>query len=237
MDRTHLFMCGDYYADDTKVRLGDLLRQPGDRLSYLYDFGDRFRHWIELEQIVPAEESTGKVDILAGAGSCPAENSGRQCMQELLAKNARDGDLAARNKLVQLRHDAARELNYSEDALARRAFHDFPLGFDLPTPRARIQAALAAKASVRQGARVFQTFFNNAGPAAAGPAPKDTAFTHKPTGTGSYLTELVSTRQRDPRAIATCAACGSPHNLKTLVVERETSRSMFFCLTTPALLV
>lgn len=36
----HLSMRGYLVADDTKVRLGQLLRTAGDTLSFLYDLGD-----------------------------------------------------------------------------------------------------------------------------------------------------------------------------------------------------
>jgi hypothetical protein len=57
------------------IRLDQVLVQPGDQLSYAYDFGDGWDHTIVLEQI-RAGDPEPKTQCLAGARACPPENSG-----------------------------------------------------------------------------------------------------------------------------------------------------------------
>ena len=57
------------------VRLDQVLAEPGEQLSYLYDFGDGWEHTIVLERI-DAENSEPTVTCLAGARACPPEDCG-----------------------------------------------------------------------------------------------------------------------------------------------------------------
>ena len=41
--------------DESRVPVGQLLQADGDSLSYLYDLGDKWRHTVFLEKIVPTE--------------------------------------------------------------------------------------------------------------------------------------------------------------------------------------
>lgn len=61
---------------EEEVRLDQVLREPGDEMNYLYDFGDRWEHLVTLESVSRLTWA-GKVPMcLAGAGACPPEDVG-----------------------------------------------------------------------------------------------------------------------------------------------------------------
>lgn len=58
------------------VEVGQLLRAPGDRLFYTYDFGDGWHHTITVEASRPADEDQVSALCLGGRRACPLEDSG-----------------------------------------------------------------------------------------------------------------------------------------------------------------
>lgn len=62
--------------DERRVRLSQLIRHAGDRLAYVYDFGDGWLHDLRIERSVPAPASSRQVVCLAGARACPPEDCG-----------------------------------------------------------------------------------------------------------------------------------------------------------------
>lgn len=90
---------------ETAVRLDQVLRKPGDTLSYLYDFGDGWEHTLRLEAVRPLEEPTGaETDGPAEAGSaaygvrcvggeraCPPEDIGGPYVYNDVARWVRHG--------------------------------------------------------------------------------------------------------------------------------------------------
>ena len=67
---------GDEGTPETGVRLDQVLRAPGDRLTYLYDFGDDWEHRVTLESVAPLTPDNRKPACLAGAKACPPEDVG-----------------------------------------------------------------------------------------------------------------------------------------------------------------
>ena len=68
----------DYGAeiiDESRATIGAVLRAPGDSMLYVYDFGDNWRHNVELEKILPASEVVRPI-CLAGERHCPPEDVG-----------------------------------------------------------------------------------------------------------------------------------------------------------------
>ena len=66
----------DALASDA-VTLRDLrLRRRGTKFRYDYDFGDNWRHWIEVERIDPIDPDATYPRCLAGRRACPPEDSG-----------------------------------------------------------------------------------------------------------------------------------------------------------------
>ena len=56
------------------IRLDQVLRQVGDKLTYTYDFGDNWRHKIKLEKIL--KEVPAQPTVIAGKRACPPEDVG-----------------------------------------------------------------------------------------------------------------------------------------------------------------
>jgi hypothetical protein len=61
--------------DERKVRL-DQIASPGTRLRYTYDFGDDWRHTIEVEKAVDADTSATLPTLIDGRRACPPEDCG-----------------------------------------------------------------------------------------------------------------------------------------------------------------
>jgi hypothetical protein len=63
--------------DSAKFRLSDLVSNEKTKFSYLYDFGDGWRHVIILEKIhEPLPADLPPFTCLIGAGACPPEDCG-----------------------------------------------------------------------------------------------------------------------------------------------------------------
>lgn len=67
---------GDEGTREDGVRLDQVLRAPGDRLTYLYDFGDGWEHRVTLESCTPLTPGTREPVCLGGAKGCPPEDVG-----------------------------------------------------------------------------------------------------------------------------------------------------------------
>jgi hypothetical protein len=63
------------YADSTAVHLLDLGLAEGQRLTYLYDFGDHWVHTIQVEKVLEAEGGA-LPRCVDGQGACPPEDVG-----------------------------------------------------------------------------------------------------------------------------------------------------------------
>lgn len=64
---------------EEKVRLDQLLREPGDRAWYTYDFGDDWSHTLRVESAEPLPARARNVPpavCLDGSGACPLEDVG-----------------------------------------------------------------------------------------------------------------------------------------------------------------
>jgi len=67
---------GDEGTREDGVRLDQVLRAPGDRLTYLYDFGDGWQHRVTLESLAPLTPRNREPVCLGGARGCPPEDVG-----------------------------------------------------------------------------------------------------------------------------------------------------------------
>lgn len=62
--------------DSASIRLYEVLRIPGARLVYEYDFGDSWEHDLEVETIRPAAKGEATPSCAAGERACPPEDCG-----------------------------------------------------------------------------------------------------------------------------------------------------------------
>ncbi len=62
--------------DESRVTVGRVLRAEGDSLSYLYDLGDKWRHTVYLEKILPSDVESPQPVCLGGERRCPPEDVG-----------------------------------------------------------------------------------------------------------------------------------------------------------------
>ncbi len=67
---------GEEGTREEGVRLDQVLRAPGDRLTYLYDFGDGWEHRVTLESVAPLTPEDREPRCLGGARACPPEDVG-----------------------------------------------------------------------------------------------------------------------------------------------------------------
>lgn len=80
---------------ESEVRLDQVLRAPGDRLFYTYDFGDAWHHTIKLESVSPLDEGSPPAVCTAGRMAGPLEDCGGPYgHNELVAAYRADPSLA-----------------------------------------------------------------------------------------------------------------------------------------------
>lgn len=96
---------GDEGTLETDARLGQLLREPGDTVTYEYDFGDGWTHTVLLESVGPmpgpavsgasaaaAGSAAYPLVCLAGERACPPEDVGGIPGYEEVAEWVRAGE-------------------------------------------------------------------------------------------------------------------------------------------------
>jgi hypothetical protein len=62
--------------DERAFRLHELLVRVGDRLQYVYDFGDDWKHKVVLEKILPEDGSPKRPICVGGKRTGPPEDCG-----------------------------------------------------------------------------------------------------------------------------------------------------------------
>ena len=62
--------------DERKTVLGVIMKAPGDRLVYEYDFGDDWRHELIYEEWIQSDEHVPYAICIEGARACPPEDCG-----------------------------------------------------------------------------------------------------------------------------------------------------------------
>ncbi|KDQ60453.1 hypothetical protein JAAARDRAFT_67997 [Jaapia argillacea MUCL 33604] len=209
IDSMHIAQSGYKYMPDDKYMLAHLFEKEGDKIGYLYDFGDMWIHTIEVETILPLEESDGHIEIIDGHGMCPAENmnGNNQYADFLKGLEAASG----REKLEEKRK-ILQSPNYSDYKVPASAFDHTK--FDLKLATTRLNAALASSKSVPSGAKVYNMPFHPdaAQMSQARDQPslrKGQSVEQKFDESGGYWQETTS-NARDRRGESVCAACGKP---------------------------
>jgi hypothetical protein len=75
---------GEEGIAERDVRLDELLVDPGDRLFYMYDFGDGWEHVVALEAVLPREPEAPRAVCTKGRRPSPPEDCGGIHGYELL---------------------------------------------------------------------------------------------------------------------------------------------------------
>jgi hypothetical protein len=70
---------------EAQVRLDEVLAEPGDTLSYAYDYGDNWQKLITLETVLPRDENAPRAACTDGERDGPAEDCGGVHCYELIA--------------------------------------------------------------------------------------------------------------------------------------------------------
>lgn len=79
---TEYYLCpfsadeGDEGVPEEQVRLDEVLVDVGDKLFYVYDFGDNWQHVIRLEDVLARESSAPRAICTAGRRPGPLEDCG-----------------------------------------------------------------------------------------------------------------------------------------------------------------
>ncbi|KAG5188966.1 MM3350-like domain-containing protein [Tribonema minus] len=200
IDMMHIHSHGVLFMDDKKA---------GQIMYYTYDLGDLFQHVIEVLEVVPVKDSTGKSELLEGAMACPPEDSngcdgmGCRAYFKLLRSMQRVYDCEA----TEAEEDAVMEnLATAGTALNIKCAEYDPFRFNLKKARRRMAQAIAGSASPDTGNKVFVHSFSGCPccNAEATCAPD-----------GLVMSESVARDGvRDRRRAAVCAACGGVAGLK-----------------------
>ena len=86
------------FLNEKNVLLGELLKNRGEELMYVYDLGDIFHHTVTLERLVlhgsNDDTPTGAI-VLDGALACPPEDSNQSYVNALAAKKAGSTDFSS----------------------------------------------------------------------------------------------------------------------------------------------
>lgn len=64
------------HRNERRVTLGDVISERGDRMRYVYDFGDHWRHDVVVEKVLAAVPGSRYPICLSGKGLCPPEDCG-----------------------------------------------------------------------------------------------------------------------------------------------------------------
>ncbi|OBZ79819.1 Uncharacterized protein y4hQ [Grifola frondosa] len=206
IDRMHIAQVGYDYLPDDNYNLAHTFSKEGDKFGYLYDFGDKWFHDIEVEHICSPEESNGEVVIIDGEGMCPGENMDGSWKYVENTKILNDGTPS--EKLAKKR-EILQSPNYNDYKKSASQFNH--KSFDLPLAISRLSAALGSSASVSSGAKVYHMpIMSGAEEIARGMHVKRGQKVEQKWDeeNGGFWQETTSST-RDRRAEAVCAACGN----------------------------
>jgi tetratricopeptide (TPR) repeat protein len=147
VDMGHVGMHNIEIINDEDIKLCQILRQVGQKVEYLYDLGDSFRHKIILEEIrdVPKAKQA-EVDIIDGANRPPPEDCGGiwAFKQQLEALDAKTGK-------------KFREAQESMQNCANRSFAS--RDFSLKRQRQHLQQQLHTAPSAQDDRNMFKMSF------------------------------------------------------------------------------
>lgn len=140
---------GERGLPEERVRLDELLAQPGDSLFYCYDFGDDWQHVLRLEEVRPGMPAGSRAVCVDGEGPSPAEDCGGPHTYDLLVaandpRHARHHQ--ARTEYAEIVGEEVDPADYAPAPFDREAVNkeleqlglDAPPVSDLPAPLAEL---------------------------------------------------------------------------------------------------
>jgi hypothetical protein len=110
-------------VDSRKKKLSAVFTAPGERFTYIYDFGDDWIHQITLETVTL--EKITHASCLAGKGACPPEDCGGEwgyeSLKELLSNDSKSEEAEETREWLGLDEDEAWDANaFSVEEADRR---------------------------------------------------------------------------------------------------------------------
>ncbi|EAU85675.2 hypothetical protein CC1G_10947 [Coprinopsis cinerea okayama7 len=229
IDMVHIAQVGYKYLPDSKYMLAHLFAKEGDKIGYLYDFGDKWFHVLTIERILPLTDSHGSIEILDGKGACPGENMQGTYRYDDFLKDYYYKDNATEK--LKKKREILKSPNYTGfagKASTPPSLFD-PAHFDIEAARARLAEALSSTNSVRSGSKKFNMPFPFGVPLSADKPldpsrPGPSSGLYRNLGKNAHKTQVVKTFEpgyagyweelesnvKDKRRETLCAHCGKP---------------------------
>uniref|UniRef100_A0A8H7Y0B2 Plasmid pRiA4b Orf3-like domain-containing protein n=1 Tax=Psilocybe cubensis TaxID=181762 RepID=A0A8H7Y0B2_PSICU len=210
IDQVHIAQVGYKYLSDNMYKLAHLFGKAGDQIGYLYDYGDKWYHRIEIVKIIPQEESSGSVEVIEGKGMCPGENlHGNLQYADFLD----EFDSASYSRQAEMKREILATPNYN--SFGKPPSLVDPAVFDLDAAKARVAEALSSTTSVRSGAKKFHMPIMPGAEHIINQMDQQhlkkgqTIVNSHDMENYGFWNETVSTK-RDARKEAVCGFCGKP---------------------------
>ncbi|MEU6584636.1 plasmid pRiA4b ORF-3 family protein [Nocardia sp. NPDC046763] len=118
--RTEYYLCpfqaeeGEAGIPEEQVRLDEVLVDAGDRLFYLYDFGDDWLHVLQLEEVVPRDPGAPLAWCADGRRPGAPEDCGGVPGYELLTEATDSGNPNHAGALAELREMYGDDIDFAE---------------------------------------------------------------------------------------------------------------------------
>lgn len=233
VDMMHLPQTGYGFIPDDDWQIVHIVREKGDTMCIQYDFGDNWYFDIKVEEVIPAEESTGAVVILGGSGTHPPAEVTPWHWADLL--RTADKNNAGREETLR---EMFASMNYASLPYSSAYNLEF---FSVEETQKAVSGAFDSPASLRSMSKHLNQDFTDVDD--GGQSVRATLAEHNQTlrkgqalmtfpvydadgnPTGRVVEEGVSESRRDNPSHTACANCGSPKNLKVCTGCRQ----RFFC--------
>ncbi|KAJ8503431.1 hypothetical protein ONZ45_g10857 [Pleurotus djamor] len=223
VDMAHVGQVGYAFLPDDKYTLAHLFGKEGDKIGYLYDFGDKWRHNIIIERILSVDDSDGSIKIVDGKGMCPGENLHGCFSYAEFMKEYDQADYVGKQAKKREVLDCPNYKGFGKPpALVDLSY------FDMNDANERLSDALASGNSVRSGAKTFTM-----------PVHPNGLDIHKhnlkkgqsivrdfPPDEGGFWQETTSNK-KDKKSETVCGACGKPGGAELKVCGG--CRKIYYC--------
>uniref|UniRef100_A0A0W0G8U0 Uncharacterized protein n=1 Tax=Moniliophthora roreri TaxID=221103 RepID=A0A0W0G8U0_MONRR len=230
---------GCKWLPDDEYMLAHLFASEGQKIGYLYDFGDKWYHKIVVEKILLVERSDGQVEVITGGGMCPGENmKGPHNYCEFLKSHDQDDEVKKLLMHIPFMKEKKREIlsspNYQYFVKPPALFD--PDKFDMGWTKERLAEALASSNSVRSGMPrrnyVTPTSLEGLNPRMQGDSKLKKGQSIKQTFTDpsdfpGYFKETTSNK-KDSRSVST-SFCGKPGSAQLVLKTCGGCRRLLYC--------